>query len=48
MWDDDKLWLPHILNNEKIEANFIFKEGDKIEKYDIKVIEKIDRAVFDA
>jgi len=41
MWDDDKFWLPHILNGEKIEADFIFKEGEKIEKHNIKIVEKI-------
>jgi 8-oxo-dGTP pyrophosphatase MutT (NUDIX family) len=38
MWDDDKLWLPHILNGEKIEADFIFGEGEKIVKHNIKII----------
>ena len=36
MWDDDKLWLPRILKGEKLEADFIFKEGEVINKYDIK------------
>lgn len=38
MWDDDKLWLPHILNGKKLEADFIFKEGEKIDKHIIKII----------
>jgi len=38
MWDDDKHWLPHILEGKKIKANFIFKEGEIIDKQDIKYI----------
>ena len=38
MWDDDKLWLPHILKGEKVEADFIFGEGDKIKKHDIRIM----------
>lgn len=38
MWDDDKLWLPSVLNGKKLEANFIFKEGEIIEKHEIKII----------
>ena len=36
MWDDDKFWLPRVLNGEKIEANFFFKEGEIIDKHDIR------------
>jgi 8-oxo-dGTP pyrophosphatase MutT (NUDIX family) len=38
MWDDDKLWLPHILDGKKIEADFIFKEGEIIDKHKITLI----------
>jgi 8-oxo-dGTP pyrophosphatase MutT (NUDIX family) len=38
MWDDDRFWLPHILNGEKLEADFIFGEGEKIENYNVKII----------
>lgn len=38
MWDDDKHWLPLILANKKIEADFIFKEGEIIDKYNIREI----------
>jgi 8-oxo-dGTP pyrophosphatase MutT (NUDIX family) len=41
MWDDDKLWLPRILKGEKLEADFIFKEGEKIDKHIIKVAGQI-------
>ena len=38
MWDDDKIWLPHILNGEKIEADFVFGEGEKIIEHKIKLL----------
>ena len=41
MWDDDKHWLPLILANKKIEADFIFKEGEIISSQDIKIVTKI-------
>lgn len=41
MWDDDKLWLPCILKGEKLEANFIFGEGEKVDNHDIKIVERI-------
>lgn len=41
MWDDDKHWLPHVLNGKKIEADFIFREGEKTDKHDIKIVKEI-------
>jgi 8-oxo-dGTP pyrophosphatase MutT (NUDIX family) len=41
MWSDDPLWLPHILKGKKLEADFVFQEGDKIKEHNIKVVEKI-------
>ena len=41
MWPDDIHWMPHILAGEKLEANFLFGENDKILDYNIKVIENI-------
>ena len=38
MWEDDALWLPRILKGEKLEAEFIFTEGDKIASYYINTI----------
>lgn len=38
MWSDDILWLPHILQGEKLEADFIFKEGEVIDKHNIKIL----------
>ena len=39
MWDDDKIWLPHVLGGKKVEAYFIFKEGEIIDKHHIKTWE---------
>jgi len=39
MWDDDTHWLPHVLKGEKLEADFIFKEGDIIDKHIIKIVD---------
>ena len=41
MWADDKHWLPHVLKGEKLEASFVFSEGDKVEDYKINIIEEI-------
>lgn len=38
MWDDDKYWLPKILQGKKLKAKFIFKQGEKIINQDIKII----------
>ena len=35
MWDDDKIWLPRVLKGERLEADFIFEEGEKIKKHNI-------------
>ncbi len=41
MWDDDKIWLPEILKGRKLKADFIFKEGEIIDKHNIEVVESI-------
>lgn len=38
MWDDDKFWLPKVLDGKKIKAEFIFGKGEKIIKNTIEVI----------
>jgi len=38
MWDDDKYWLPKILEGKKLKAKFIFAPGEKITKHNIKII----------
>lgn len=42
MWDDDKHWLPLVLEGKKINANFIFKEGEIIEKFSIESVRNFD------
>lgn len=41
MWDDDKFWLPHVLTGKKLEADFIFKEGGIVNKYNINFVSEI-------
>jgi len=36
MWPDDKYWLPMILENKKIEGDFILSEEGKLISHDIK------------
>jgi 8-oxo-dGTP pyrophosphatase MutT (NUDIX family) len=37
MWDDDKYWLPHVLSGKKVDADFIFREGEIIDNHNIKI-----------
>ena len=41
MWADDIHWMPHILQGKKIEANFVFAEGDKISDCDVNIIKEV-------
>lgn len=41
MWDDDKFWLPQVLNGKKLKAKFVFKEGEKIAEKYVKIVESI-------
>lgn len=41
MWDDDRSWLPLILEGKKLKAEFIFKEGGIVKFKDIRVIDKL-------
>ncbi len=41
MWDDDSYWVSRALKGEKLKAEFVFKEGEKIDKYNIKKVKKI-------
>jgi len=38
MWDDDKFWLPHILAGKKIDADFVFGDGEKIASHNINFV----------
>ena len=41
MWDDDKIWLPYVLEGKKLKADFIFKEGEKIDGQKIRFVKEI-------
>ena len=41
MWDDDKHWLPHILDNKKLKAKFVFGKEDKIVEQVIELVKEI-------
>ena len=38
MWPDDKIWLPEVLNGGKLQAEFVFGEGDTIISHNMKSI----------
>jgi mutator protein MutT len=35
MWDDDKIWLPRVLNGEKLNGWFKFNDANKVIDYSI-------------
>lgn len=39
MWDDDKFWLPHILEGKRIKGKFVFQEGEKVAKKNLNFVE---------
>jgi 8-oxo-dGTP pyrophosphatase MutT (NUDIX family) len=41
MWDDDKYWLPYVLEGKKLKAKFVFDKKDKIVKKNIEIVEEI-------
>jgi len=41
MWDDDKYWLPHVLENRKLKAKFAFDKKDKIVEQVIEFMEEL-------
>lgn len=41
MWDDDKFWLPKILEGKKLKAKFVFKQGEKITEKNIEFAESV-------
>lgn len=42
MWDDDKVWLPQVLEGKKLKADFVFKEGEILLNQNIEIIEKFE------
>jgi len=45
MWQDDKYWVPRILNGEKIFGTYSFDEQDNMLTHDIKTVEKLPHEV---
>ncbi len=41
MWDDDAYWVLRALKGEKLKAEFTFREGEKIDKYNIKKVKEV-------
>ena len=41
MWPDDAHWLPHILAGKKVEADFLFGDGDKVLEHNVKIVEEV-------
>lgn len=42
MWDDDKYWMPHILEGKKMKAKFFFDEQDKVAEHEINLVEILE------
>ncbi len=41
MWDSDKMWLPPVLNGDKVKATFEFDESDGVTSADVNVVQDI-------
>lgn len=41
MWADDRIWLPYVLIGQKLEADFVFKEGEVIDKHKVNIVKEI-------
>lgn len=42
MWDDDKFWIPQVLEGKKLTAKFVFEEGERILDKDIELVRGFD------
>jgi len=42
MWDDDRIWLPEVLEGKKLKADFIFQKGEILLNQNIEIIEKFE------
>ncbi len=40
MWSDDIHWMSLVLQGKKLEADFVFGEGDKLLNHNIKIVEE--------
>ncbi len=41
MWDDDRFWLPLVLEGKKLKAKFVFEEGEKVSERNVKIVGSI-------
>ncbi|MCA9339001.1 8-oxo-dGTP diphosphatase [Candidatus Saccharibacteria bacterium] len=41
MWQDDKYWLPQVLEGKKVFCTFTFDENDNMLTHDVKEVEKL-------
>ncbi len=41
MWPDDIHWLPHVLDNKFVKAEFVFDEGDIILEQEVNIVDKL-------
>lgn len=39
MWDDDRFWLPQVLEGKKLKAKFVFEEGEKVTGKNVQIVE---------
>lgn len=42
MWEDDKHWLPYVLENKKLRGKFVFDKEDKITEQVIELVEAVE------
>lgn len=42
MWSDDPLWLPRVLQGEKLEADFTFDEQDQILQHSVREVAEVN------
>lgn len=41
MWQDDIVWLPRVLNGEKLKAYFYFNDNGEIEKFHVEPLQTV-------
>jgi hypothetical protein len=41
MWDDDRLWLPRVLEARKLIADFLM-EGDRVRAHRLEYVDALD------
>lgn len=48
MWQDDEVWLPHVLAGNKVVGEFTFDENDNMLTHDVKIVEKLPNELASA